>query len=383
MKENSKLFKTCIGRIALVLLFICLLMSRDFCYASSFSANPNDEYFGLQKTSFDLVGVREVWKKGMYGKYKKKAPIVAVIDTGVTKHPDIKNILKGQGIINGKTSSRYSDIDYQGTSIAGIIAAKNNNKIGISGLMPDAIIYPIKIFSVGDYGEITSNQGCLATAINMAVSKGVDVINLSLESPIKNKRVENAIKFANEKNIIVVASCGGSGSTAKKYPAAYSKVVSVSAITDDLQKEEYSNHNSTVDVAAPGTNIPCTVPTGSIGESLLNIGYSLNSGTAYSTAYVSALAAMYKAIKPNGNYDGFMKMIKNTSYDLGASGRDNTYGYGLIDFANSYSYLVGPKNCKHNYGKWKTLVKKNGTSNGLKKRTCKKCLFTQNMCVMN
>lgn len=359
-----------------------IVSSYSLCYASSYSASPNDEYFRLQKPSYDLVGVRNVWSHGMYGKYKKKAPIVAVIDTGVTRHPDIKNILKGQGITSSKTSTRYSDVDYQGTSIAGIIAAKNNNKIGISGLMPDAVIYPIKIFSVGDYGEITSNQGCLASAINVAVSKGVDVINLSLETPLPSIRVKNAIKYANQRNIIVVASCGNSGTSTKMYPAAYDKVVSVSAVTEDLKRHEYSNYNETVDVTAPGENIPCTVPTGSIGENLIDVGYSINSGTAYSTAYVSALAAMYKSIKPNGNYDGFMKLLQETSLDLGKEGKDSSFGYGLIDFASAYSYLVGSEKCKHKYGNWKTLVEVTATGNGLKKRTCKKCGFTQNMYVL-
>lgn len=369
-------------KIISLLIALTLFMPSTCFAATSYSTKPNDEYFSLQKKAFDLVGVREVWGKGMYGKYKKKAPIVAVIDTGVTKHADIKNILKGQGITSSKVSTRYSDIDYQGTSIAGIIAAKNNNKIGISGLMPDAVIYPIKIFSVGDYGEITSNQSCLAQAIYSAVGKNVDVINLSLGTPIKNSKVKKAIEYANEKNIIVVASCGDSDNSTILYPAAYDKVVSVSAVTDKLKKQKYSNYNSTVDITAPGDNIPCTIPSGSIGENLIDVGYSLNSGTAYSTAYVSALAAMYKAMKPNGKYKGFMKMLKNTAFDIGSSGKDTKFGYGLIDFSNAYSYLKGNENCEHKYGKWKTLIKKTGNSYGLKKRTCTKCLFTQKMYVL-
>lgn len=365
-----------------ILSILMMLTPVGSSYAATYSTKPNDEYFSLQKKQFDMVGVREVWAKNMYGKYKKNTPVVAVIGTGVTKHKDIGNILKGQGISSGKTSSRYSDIDYQGTSVAGIIAAKNNNKMGISGLMPDVAIYPIKIFSVGDYGEISSSQSLLASAIYMAVSKGVDVINLSLETMLKSKIVENAIKYANEKNIIVVASCGDSGKDVKRYPAAYDNVVSVSAITDSLGRLSFSNYNSTVDVTAPGSNIPCTVPEGSIGENLISVGYSLNSGTAYSTAYVSALAAMYKAIKPKGNYNGFMKLLKKTSLDLGKSGKDPEFGYGLIDFSNMYSALVGKSSCKHKYGKWRTIVNATASHDGLKKRTCTKCLFTQNMCVL-
>lgn len=371
-------------KILVTMLIILTLSMPTGCYAASskYSAKPNDDFFSMQKKSFDLVGVREVWSKKMYGKYKKRQPVVAVIDTGVTKHPDIKNILKGKGINGSKFSTRYSDIDYQGTSIAGIIAATNNNKIGISGLMPETAIYPLKIFKVGDYGELAASQKDMATAITAAVAKNVDVINLSIETLLPNSRVKKAIKLANDKGIIVVASCGDSNSKIKSYPAAYDGVVSVSAITDDLIKQEYSNYNEAVDVTAPGQNIPCTVPTGSIGEQLIGVGYSLNSGTAYSTAYVSALAAMYKSIKPNGNHDGFMKMLEETSFDLGKEGKDNKFGYGLIDFASAYSYLIGPKNCEHNYGEWKTLVKKSARGNGLEVRTCKKCLFRQKMYVL-
>lgn len=370
-------------RILATMLIVSTLVMPTGCYAATkYSTKPNDDFFSMQKKAFDLVSVREVWSKKMYGKFKKKQPVVAVIDTGVTKHPDIKNILKGKGINGSKISTRYSDIDYQGTSIAGIIAATNNNGIGISGLMPDAVIYPLKIFTVGDYGELTASQSSLATAINNAVAKNVDVINLSLETIIPSSKVKKAIKLANDKGIIVVASCGDSGKKLMTYPAAYDGVVSVSAITDSLKRQEYANYNSAVDVTAPGENIPCTVPTGSIGESLIGVGYSLNNGTAYSAAYVSALAAMYKSINPNGTHDGFMAMLKETSLDLGKEGRDNVYGYGLIDFANAYSYLIGPTNCEHEYGKWKTLVKKSARGNGLESRTCKKCLFTQKMYVL-
>lgn len=372
-------------RIIVTMLIVLSLIMPTGCYAATakHSTKPNDDFFSMQKKQFDLVSVREVWSKKMYGKYKKRQPVVAIIDTGVTKHLDIKNILKGKGISGSKISTRYSDIDYQGTSIAGIIAATNNNKIGISGLMPDAVIYPLKIFKVGDYGELTASQSSLATAINNAVAKKVDVINLSVQTPLRSSKVEKAIKLANDNNIIVVASCGDTGDDTVMYPAAYDGVVSVSAITDKLAKQEYSNYNSEVDVTAPGQNIPCTVPTGSVGEQLIGVGYSLNCGTAYSAAYVSALAAMYKAIKPGGGHDDFMGMLEETCFDLGKIGKDSRFGWGLIDFANAYSYLVGPQNCNHKYGKWKTLVKKSARGNGLESHTCKKCLFTQKMYVLN
>lgn len=348
-------------------------------YTLSYSIKPNDKYYKYQKIYYELLGISDVWSKGIYGKYKGEMPIISVIDTGVSSHPDLDNILKGERIIDGKYGKRYSDIDTHGTFVSGIISAKNNNKIGISGIMPDTYIYPILIFKIDNYGQAYADTSDIVLALNDAVKKGVNVINLSFGSKFKSTIEENAIKKATNKKIIVIAPVGNDNKNDCYYPAAYNNVIAVSSINKSAKKAGFSNYSDKVDVAAPGSSVISTIPVGTFQQGFLSSGYAKGSGTSFSAPYVSALAGLYKKIKPSANYVDFRKLLKKTSFDLGKAGKDSSFGYGVVDYANAYSYLLGNKKCKHSYGKWKTVISGTKNRKGIKKRTCKKCIFTQRL----
>lgn len=302
-------------------------------------AEPNDEYFSLQDWIFKDMSIQNVWNKGFFGEYDGRVATVAVIDTGVSKHPDLGNILSGVRYLNGKAVDYKGDIDFHGTFVAGIISAINNNGIGISGAMPKTKIYPISVFKTNKKGEKYSTTIDLVKGIEDAIEHNVDVINLSLGSEEKTDSEEAVIKKALAHNIIVVAASGNDGKNKYYYPASINGVVSVASTNKKGKVSYFSNYNNKVVVAAPGENVVSTVPL----ERRAYDGYVRGSGTSFATPYVSALAAMYKTINPSGNASEFIKILKDTSTDKGAAGRDKYYGWGVVNYSKVYNHLLGKK----------------------------------------
>ena len=307
-------------------------------HLADYSYEPNDKHYvnSNQKWIFNAMNVQDVWKNNFFGKYNDKTPVVAVIDTGVTlEHPDLNNILPGVRYLGGKEVDYKGDIDNHGTFVAGIISATNNNEVGSTGVMPETKIYPISVFKKDKIEGMISEDIDLILGIEDAIKNNVDVINLSLGGYDNNKAEADVIKKAVEHGIIVVAASGNKGNTSLFYPASFNDVISVSAIDENFKRAKFSNYNKKVDVTAPGQSIISTIPV-EVHKDGKKYGYMNGSGTSFSTAYVSGLAAMFKAINPNATAKDFEDIIKTTSVDIGTKGYDTKYGYGIANFANVY-----------------------------------------------
>ena len=192
---------------------------------------------------------------------------------------------------------------------------------------------PVKVLR--DDGK--SNLSYLITGMEYAISKKVDVINMSLggsESEIGDgsRALEETCEKAVDNGCIVVAASGNIGKEGNVmyYPGGYDCVVSVASVDANNQHASTSIHNNKVTVAAPGHNV-CLVD--------IN-GYGVGSGTSYATPQVSAMAAMLKSINHGINQTQFMEILRSTSKDLGPSGYDEYYGYGLIDFGKAFEYIM-------------------------------------------
>lgn len=322
-------------------------------YLCDESFEPNDPYYKnsdpskSMKWAFTAVNAQSVWKEGFFGKYKEKTPTVAILDTGVAEHPDLKNVLPGKRYLSGEATKYTGDIDWHGTFVAGIIAAAMNNGIGGTGVMPDVKIYPINVFQKLKNGTILSDDRDLIKGIEDAIDKGVDVINLSLGGKNYTQHERDVIDKAIGKGIIVVAASGNYNSKKEKrkntkrfYPASFDDVISVGAINKKYKKTWFSYYNNKVDIAAPGKNIVSTAPLTTDKDGTKYYYRRYGDGTSFAAPFVSALAAMYKAIKPEGNAEDFMSLIKTTSKDVGKKGKDNYYGYGIANFGKMYQELI-------------------------------------------
>ena len=250
---------------------------------------------------------------------------VAVVDTGVqASHPDLSGqVLSGYNALNG--GSNVNDGNGHGTHLSGIIAATANNRRGIAGLARFAKILPVKVLDANGEGS----TDVVARGITWAADHGAQVINLSLSGG-HDPAMQTAIEYAQSKNIVVVAAAGNTGCLASApatypatYPAAYPGVVGVGSIDKGLTVSSFSSCGNWVDVVAPG---------GSITSTWTGSGYSTISGTSMATPYVAALAAMSIA-KTGESYQASQveTLIQAKAGDLGATGRDDKYGYGLVN----------------------------------------------------
>jgi type VII secretion-associated serine protease mycosin len=307
----------------------------DIAHTVRMSTSPSNDTYRSRQWALTRFHAESVWKKAT-----GTGVVVAVVDTGVrSNHPDLKGqVLTGKDFVRPGTSP--SDENGHGTHVAGIIAAVAGNHRGVAGLARRARILPVRVLDADGSG--TSDE--VANGIIWAADHGADVINLSLGSSQSDPAEQAAVAYAISKNVVVVAAAGndgcqggliGLGRPAPSYPAAYPSVLGVGAITSKGSLASYSDCGSWVDVVAPGSGIISTMidhPGSGLGCSSGLGYYCVLSGTSMATPYASAAAALeiqklgksWKQITVRGR-------IQSSADDLGASGRDENSGYGIIN----------------------------------------------------
>ena len=203
---------------------------------------PNDPDYDKQ-WNFRAINVEQAWEET-----KGEGVTVAVIDTGVSKVPDLKltKFVKGYDFVNNKQDA--SDDNGHGTHVAGTIAQSTNNGYGVAGIAYEASIMPLKVLSNSGGGTIAD----IAEAIKFAADNDADIINMSLGGGGASNMLEEAIKYAHSKGVTIIAAAGNEGRNAASYPARYPDVISVAATDAAGDKTPYSNFGAGVDIAAPG-----------------------------------------------------------------------------------------------------------------------------------
>lgn len=285
----------------------------------------NDTYRDQQWALNQLKG-ETVWRKSA-----GKGVVVAVLDTGVrANHPDLRGqVLKGWDFIS--SDNQANDANGHGTHVAGIIAARRDNRTGIAGLASSAKILPVRVLD----GAGNGNTATVARGIRYAVRKGADVINLSLAGVNSDGQMRAAIAYAAKKNVVVVAAAGNAGCGAPtSYPAAYPNVIGVGAIDRYRNVAPYSNCGSYVDVVAPGTGIISTTtfrPDANLGCEY-GVSYCRLSGTSMATPYAAASAAvLISRTKHRLRASKIRALMTSKADDIGPRGKDAGSGKGIID----------------------------------------------------
>nr|WP_249416546.1 type VII secretion-associated serine protease mycosin [Streptomyces sp. TS71-3] len=292
---------------------------------------PNKEYAG-KPWALQRVNLDELWQQS-----RGKGVRVAVIDTGVdTKNPQLAHAVdardghnylppkndKGETIDRGNSQGTTDTVGH-GTKVAGIIAARPYKGTGFVGLAPDATIIPIKQNDAEGNGDTKS----LTAAINYAVSKKADVINISQDTTnaiAGGTDLEQAVKNAIAAGVVVVASAGNDGlggNVKKTYPASYDGVLAVAASDRNNERAQFSQSNYQVGVAAPGVDMISTVPKG---------GHCSDDGTSFSAPYVAGVAALIKAKHGDWTPKEIIAQIEQTA-ERSFSGRDRLVGWGVVD----------------------------------------------------
>ncbi|MFQ5470444.1 MAG: S8 family serine peptidase [Gammaproteobacteria bacterium] len=316
---------------------------------------PNDTLFPSQN-SLTNVNLPGAWDISM----GDGNVVVAVVDTGILySHPDLQiNYLPGYDFIattalsfdGDGLDSDPSDVpevvsssfQFHGTHITGIIAADTNNKLGIAGIAGNISVMPLR--AVGPRGgrsydviQAVRYAAGLSNVSGQLPDKPADVINLSLGGSSYSESEQQTFQLVSGMGITIVASSGNSNTTSPEYPAAYDGVISVSATANDQSLANYANYGPSVDLVAPGGELNnkngIFSTGGSVHSGSITTGYTYMSGTSMAAAHVTGIIALMKSVNPMLNSQSLLTLLTNgnLTLDLGAKGRDDIYGYGLID----------------------------------------------------
>ena len=257
---------------------------------------------------------------------------VAVVDTGIDlSHPDLKdNIKGGYNAISPLKSA--NDDNGHGTHVAGIIGAIDNT-IGVIGVGPQIDLYGVKVLDRRGSGYLSD----VIEGLDWAIANGMQVVNMSLGTSADVQSFHEAVQRVNQAGIVQVAAAGNSGG-AVIYPAAYPEVIAVSATDNTDTIASWSSRGQQVDLAAPGVAIYSTYK----GQT-----YKTLSGTSMAAPHVAGTAALLLSM-PIGAYDSdgdgawdpaeVQSKLQMTAKDLGVSGYDTLYGYGLVDAEKAVIY---------------------------------------------
>ncbi|MCR6595588.1 S8 family serine peptidase [Bacillus halotolerans] len=266
----------------------------------------------FEQWNLEPIQVKQAWKEGLTGKNVK----IAVIDSGISPHDDL-SISGGYSAVS--YTSSYKDDNGHGTHVAGIIGAKHNG-YGIDGIAPEAQIYAVKALDQNGSGDL---QGLLK-GIDWSIANGMDIVNMSLGTSSDSQILHDAMDKAYEKGVLLVAASGNEGNGKPvNYPAAYSSVVAVSATDQHNQLAAFSTTGNQVEFSAPGTDITSTY---------LHQYYATGSGTSQATPHAAAMFALLKQRDPGNTNVQLRALMQKNIVDLGMTGRDQQFGYGLIRY---------------------------------------------------
>lgn len=245
----------------------------NFMYAVA--AAPS---FGNDPGAAEAWGVPAINAPRLWPLSVGAGPVVAVLDTGVSPHPDLAGrLLPGKDLVDDDNDP--SDPHGHGTHVAGIVGAAAGNGLGSAGVAPGASILPIRVLDAEGRGS----NATIAAGIREAVKRGAKVINLSLGGSEASETLKRAIADAQAAGAVVVAASGNEGVTSAFYPAAFPGVISVGAHDQAARRASFSNHGAYLSLAAPGV---------AIGSLATNGGTRSLSGTSMASPHVAGAAAL-------------------------------------------------------------------------------------------
>ncbi|MEU6024803.1 S8 family serine peptidase [Micromonospora sp. NPDC047134] len=258
--------------------------------------------------------------------------VVAIPDSGVAPHPDLRdNLLSGTDVIPNGAGDGRQDQDSHGTAMAGLVAAHGRpNAKGALGIAPKAKIIPI--FSTPPHKD--GDPDSLAEAIEFAVSRGVDIISISSVGGSSSRLVQ-AVEMALSADIVVVAGAGNRPRDSQVgYPASHPGVIAVGGV------DRIGGHAA---VAVTGPEISVAAPAVDLYSTSYGNAYSRGTGTSGATAIVAGAAALVRAKYPYLPADEVAHRLTATAIDKGPPGRDDQYGYGVIDLVAALTADVPPR----------------------------------------
>ncbi len=322
---------------------------------------------------FDVIGARQAWTAS------RGSPevVVGLVDTGVHfDHPDLagqffvssEEDIDGDGRLsafdldgidndgNGYTDDvsgfdfvdrpqtvepgdyvapdPFADADgsEHGTNVAGIVGASQANGEGIAGIAPGVRLLSLRAFGRDGRGD----DDDIAQAIVYAALNGVDVLNLSFGDVFASPLMHEAIRYAVERGVVIVASAGNEGGDGPHYPSDYPEVISVAWLTGDGQSlAPRATSGVGVDIGAPGSSIFTTTIPAESSEGDTGSFYGRRSGSSMAAPMVAAAAALIRSVDPSLSPASVRSALASSATDIGETGWDHETGAGLLHVARS------------------------------------------------
>ncbi|MCP4715289.1 MAG: S8 family serine peptidase [Deltaproteobacteria bacterium] len=240
---------------------------------------------------------------------------VAVLDTGVAPHPALSEPrIKRRNFLE-EPDEEYSDYGYHGTAVASIIAGTSSQ---LTGIAPAAEILSMKVLSDEGMGDTFT----LAQAIVDSVDRGARIINMSLGTQSDSPVLRQAVQYARDHDVALVAATGNDSVNAVSYPARYKGVISVAAVDAVGRHLYFSNRGPEVDIAAPGLGVEAALADEEHGSF---------SGTSAAAPFVSGALAWIMAEQPDISTDDAVALLSEYADDIERPGSDETTGSGMLN----------------------------------------------------
>jgi minor extracellular protease Epr len=244
-----------------------------------------------------------------------RQPRIGLLDTALNRnHPALKKAsIVEKDFVQG--SSRRPTA--HGTAIASLLVGREKDH---PGLLPSAQLVSASVFYRANDDATGATTASLAAALDWMAGQDVGVVNMSLAGP-PNSVLAQIIDHLAKRGVLVVAAVGNDGPASRPlYPAAYPPVVAVTAVDRKSQVYRWANQGPQVDLAAWGVRSVVARDRG---------GYVEESGTSFAVPVVAAAIARLIA-EGHATSSAALQRLIEAAEDLGPSGRDNVYGYGLV-----------------------------------------------------
>lgn len=347
--------------------------------SSSFSGTPNDPNYGSQ---WNLAAINA---SGAWNVTTGSNVVVADVDTGVDfTHVDLPSPQLVPGIDESQTvpvainyasgnTDQGQSASGHGTAVAGVIAAATNNGQLVSSLGWNTSVMPVKVnldATTNPQPDAQIAAGILwAADITKHPSENVRVINLSLGSACTDATVQSAIQNAQNKGILIVAAAGNAAlsigfdpspndfayNNPPIYPAAWPGVLAVGATGRDGKRAFYSDTGNYVSLVAPGGS-----GDGNTADDMLLLhaggGTTSDFGTSFAAPEVAATAALILSVNPTLTPSQVSELITGSATDLGPTGRDVEYGYGMLNAGVALADTPPPATSLPSYGTFVSLA---------------------------
>jgi type VII secretion-associated serine protease mycosin len=295
----------------------------------SYQLAPADDPVRDEQWQLDYLDAKDAWERA-----DGNGVTVAVLDSGVDAgHPDLAGqVLPGVDLVDGTTDGR-TDLVGHGTTVAALIAGRNDDGRGVVGLAPKAKILPVRVLNKDNrYDDATT----VANGVRWAVDHGARVVNLSLGGTGSSEALAEALDYAFDKDVVVVACTGNvtpPAGTDVWYPAREPGVVAVAGLSHDEGDEPLWTSSITgpqTVLSAPAADLLGARPGG----------YWRVQGTSFAAPLVSATAALVRSRWPRMSAANVVNRLVSTARDLGAAGRDDEYGFGAVDPSSALTSAV-------------------------------------------